>query len=170
MNLFDKIKNPEIKTERLLLNDIKISDKKDYFDLYTDDELNKYWGYDYREDLSTTPTQDYFYDFMQSLKTKKEEYSLAIRLDDKMIGEGVFHAFTENGEVEIGIRLFKRYHGKGFATESIKGMTEYLKKLNPYKIKAKCFIDNVKSKNAILRSGFTYTGQDNTYLYFEIVI
>lgn len=177
--LFDKIKNPVIKTERLIINDVKPEDKKDYYDLYTDGELNKYWGYDYHEDLPVNeePSPDYFYGFMTSLKDKREEYSLAIRLkpyknDDrgynKMIGEGVFHNFKENGEVEIGIRLFKKYQGFGFASESVKAMAEYIKKFNPSVIKAKCFLKNVASKNTLLRSGFKNTGSDNTYLYFEM--
>lgn len=180
--LFDKIKTPVIETERLIINDITPDDKKEYYDLYTDGELNKYWGYDYQEDLpeGKKPSPDYFYEFMTSLKDKKEEYSLAIRLknknstknnDDynKMIGEGVFHNFKGNGEVEIGIRLFKNYQGFGFATEAVKAMIEYIKKFKPSVIKAKCFLQNTASKNTLLRSGFNNTGSDNTYLYFKIL-
>lgn len=181
--LFDKIKSPVIETGRLIINDITPEDKKEYYDLYIDGELNKYWGYDYHEDLpeNKEPSPDYFYDFMTSLKSKKEEYSLAIRLKNsnlqtdnsgsdynKMIGEGVFHNFKENTEVEIGIRLFKNYQGFGFATEAVKAMIEYIKKFKPSVIKAKCFLQNTASKNTLLRSGFNNTGSDNTYLYFEI--
>ena len=183
--LFDKIKNPVIETERLIINDVTPDDKKEYYALYTDDKLNKYWGYDYHEDLpeNKEPSPDYFYDFMTSLKNKKEEYSLAIRLKNensiknnsdypynKMIGEGVFHNFNKNEEVEIGIRLFKKYQGFGFATEAVKAMIEYIKKFKPSVIKAKCFLQNTASKNTLLRSGFNNTGSDDTYLYFEIML
>ena len=75
--LFDKIKNPVIETERLIINDVTPDDKMEYYALYTDDKLNKYWGYDYHEDLpeNKEPSPDYFYGFMTSLKNKKEEYS-----------------------------------------------------------------------------------------------
>ena len=183
--LFDKIKNPGIETERLIIDDVTPNDKNEYYALYTDDTLNKYWGYDYHEDLpeKKEPSPDYFYDFMTSLKRKKEEYSLAIRLKNgnsiknnsdyshnKMIGEGVFHNFNGSSEVEIGIRLFKNYQGFGFATEAVKAMIEYIKKFKPSVIKAKCFLQNNASKNTLLRSGFNNTGSDDTYLYFKIIL
>ena len=63
-----------------------------------------------------------------------------------MIGEGVFHNFNKNEEVEIGIRLFKKYQGFGFATETVKAMIEYIKKFKPSVLKAKCFLQNTASK------------------------
>ena len=76
--------------------------------------LHKYWGYDYREDCKSVPTPDYFYNFQQSLKDKKEEYSLAVRLNGKMIGEIVLWNFGLDGSIETGFRFFKEYQGKGY--------------------------------------------------------
>ena len=49
--LLDKINSPFlIKTERLTITDITKEDADKYYSLYTDKEINKYYGYDYRED------------------------------------------------------------------------------------------------------------------------
>ena len=78
-------------TERLTVTDILREDGKAYAKLYTDDKINEFYGYDYRQDLGNNqPNGDYFFKFMSDLKAKKEEYSLAVRLGDKMIGEIVF--------------------------------------------------------------------------------
>ncbi len=169
MSLFDCIKNPVIKTKRLVIDDITPYDKPKYFELYTDEKLNKYWGYDYKEDLKDKPlTVDYFYDFMTSLKNNKEEYSLAIRNNGEFIGEAVFHNFSDLGQVEIGFRIFEKYQNKGFATETCLAMINYIKRFNPKKIIAKCYLENLPSKKVLLKAGFNTVSQDNTYFYFSL--
>ncbi|MBQ0099379.1 MAG: GNAT family N-acetyltransferase, partial [Firmicutes bacterium] len=139
--LFDNIEKPiEFKTERLTVNDITEKDKEEYFNLYTDEELNKFWGYDYREDLKEKPTKDYFYSFQKKLKEKKEEYSLAIRKENKMIGELVYHNFDFDGGVEIGFRLLRKEQKKGYCFESVSSLIKYaFEILKAKKIKGKCF-------------------------------
>lgn len=168
---FDKIKEPiYIKTERLEISDILESDKQDYFDLYTDDELNKWWGYDYREDLKDKPlTKDYFYDFQKFLKDTKQEYSLAIRLDGKMIGELVLHNFDYFGGVEMGFRLFKSCQGKGYAQEGANALKEYVfEVLGAKKLKSRCFKQNVNSYNLINRLGLKQEKATDTHFFFGL--
>lgn len=171
--LFDGIENSLcFNTERLTVNDIKERDKTAYYKLYTDELLNEFWGYDYKQDLGDkTPSPEYFYDFQKSLKDNKEEYSVAVRerQDGDMIGELVLHNFDYYGGVEIGFRFFKEYQGKGYAYESVKGLIEYaFGKLNATKIKAKCFKKNSPSKKLLTRLGFSETVTDAKMIYFEL--
>ena len=64
--LFDKIKSPVfIETDRLTITDIQEPDKDLYAKIYLDDDLNKWWGYDYRTDLNgENPTPNYFFNFL----------------------------------------------------------------------------------------------------------
>lgn len=165
--LFSKINPPVyIETERLTITDITLSDTSIYAKLYLDDELNKYWGYDYREDCAN-PNERWFYDFQQKLKEKKEEYSLAIRLGGEMIGELVLHGFDFFGGVEIGFRLFREYQGKGYAIESLTALIEYVKTtLKPSVIRTRCFKQNVKSFNLITHAGFVKSAETSEKYFF----
>lgn len=168
--IFDNINEPiKLKTEKLNIDEITEKDKEDYFNLYTDDELNKYWGYDYREDLKGEATPEYFYTFQKKLKDKKEEYSLALRKDNKMIGELVLHNFDYYGAVEIGFRLFKEYQGKGYAVEGVEALIKYtFEVLKAKKIKGKCFKENEKSFKVYSKLNFTLVKEDEKYFYFEL--
>lgn len=170
--LFNKIISPvEIKTERLSIEDIKETDKDAYALLYLDEDLNKWWGYDYREDLNgETADANYFYKFQKLLKEKKEEYSLAVKRDGAMIGELVLHNFDEIGGVEMGFRFFKDCQGKGYAIESATALKEYVfKTLCATKLKSRCYKENVNSRKLIQRLGLTMVKEDQTHYYFELI-
>ena len=134
-----------------------------------DDELNKYWGYDYREDLGKeTPSPKYFYEFMRGLKEKKEEYSLAIKLEGKMIGELVLHNFDYRGGVEIGYRINKAYQRKGYTKEGARALINYaFEKLGAKFVKTRCYKQNVASYSLIKSLGFSKTREDETHYYFR---
>ena len=168
--LFDKIIAPVIvQADNLVITDMVESDKERYFDLYMDDDLNKWWGYDYREDLGgETPSPDYFFSFQQKLKDKKEEYALAVKKDGVMVGELVLHNFDYFGGVEIGFRFFRESQGKGYATKSASALMEYAKTtLGATKLKTRCFKENIPSFNLIGRLGFNKVKEDETHYYFE---
>ena len=168
MNYFDKILTPVLSGKIITLSDITFLDKQEYFNLYTDDQLNKYWGYDYREDLSGEVTPDYFYNFQLKMKETKEEYSLAIKLDGKMIGEVVMHNFTENS-IEIGFRVDKNYHGCGYAYDAVKTLINYISsELKPKFIIAKCYIKNEPSKNLLTKLNFNFVASDDIYFYYNL--
>lgn len=169
--LFDKITSPVcLKTERLTITDLKEKDKEDYKRLYTDNELNKYWGYDYREDLGQEePTADWFYNFQNQLKTQKEEYSFAVYENEKLVGELVLHNFDFVGGVEMGFRFFNECQGKGFATESASKLKEYVfNHLKAEKLKSRCFKQNIPSAKLQARLGLKQTHEDKTHYYFAL--
>lgn len=159
----------EIKTERLTITEIRESDKNEYYRLYIDDELNKFWGYDYREDLfDKKPTPDHFYQFSRQMIETKEEYSLVVRLGGKLIGELVVWNLELNGTVETGFRLLKEYHKKGYARESLLGLINYLhQNLNVKKVKSRCHKQNLPSYNMLTRLGYTVYKEDGDWLFFE---
>ena len=169
---FNKIKPPVfIKTERLTIEDIVSADRERYKALYLDDELNKWWGYDYREDLGDKePTAEYFFNFQKELKEKKEEYSFAVKKDNLLIGELVLHNFDDDGGVEMGFRFFKECHGKGYAIESASALKEYaFSVLGAKRLKSRCFKENVQSRKLIERLGLKMCDQNQTHYFFELI-
>jgi RimJ/RimL family protein N-acetyltransferase len=169
--LFDKIPSSVlIESARLTITEIREMDKEDYKTLYLDDELNKWWGYDYREDLGENiPTADYFFSFQKKMKDTKEEYSFAVRLDGKMIGELVLHNFGADDSVEMGFRFFKAVQGKGFAIESATALKDFVfNTLGAKKLKSRCYKENLPSHNLITRLGLEKCREDQTHFYFEL--
>ena len=164
------VPNVEIKTERLTVTEITERDKNVYAELYKDDAVNEYYGYDYREDLNgRKPTADYFYEFFCELKDKKEEYSLAVRLNGEMIGEIVLYNFSVLPEkvAEIGFRFFKERQKRGYAAESVSATIEYMKCAGFSAVKSKCLKPNFPSYKLIERLGFDLKSEDEKYYYFE---
>ena len=169
--LFDNIKSPIfINIDGLEITDIQLLDSQKYFELYTDDELNKWWGYDYREDLGgQTPSPEYFYSFQQKLKDIKEEYALAVKKDGVMVGELVLHNFDYFGGVEIGFRFFKECQGKGYATISATALRDYcFNVLKAITVKSRCFKQNLPSARLISRIGLEKTSESDTHYFFKI--
>ena len=171
--LFDKINFSQgLSTKRLTVTEIFVQDSVLYQKLYLDDELNKWWGYDYREDLKEKePTAEYFYEFQLSLKQKKEEFSLAVREKGVMVGELVLHNFDYFGGVEMGFRFFKESQGKGYAIESASALKEWVKdELNAKTLKSRCVKENLRSKNLIEKLGLKKVREDDVYFYFETTL
>jgi len=168
--LFDKIdKDLNLSTERLTITPIKKKDAEIYAKLYLDDELNKYWGYDYREDLSGTPDKNYFFEFQKRLKKNREEFSFAVRLSGKMIGELVLYNFDHFGGAEIGFRFFPEYQKNGYAFESATALKNYVfSALGAKTLRSRCLKENMSSYKLIEKLGFKFKKEDETHYYFEI--
>lgn len=166
---FCKIDTPvSIKTENLLLREFNDSDTEAYYKLAVDVDLNKYWGYDYRDDIKGTPPLDYFINGVRELIARHEEYPLCISFNDKLIGEVTMHNFDLFNGVEVGIRLLKEYQGFGYGKEAVKGVCAYLKDIGVNCVKAKCFLENTPSKKTFESLGFKYVAKDEKYYYFEL--
>ncbi len=169
--LFYKLPNTlELKTARLTITEIRERDKELYAKLYLDEDNNKWWGYDYREDLKDgQPTPEHFFAFQQRMKDTKEEYSFAVRENGVMIGELVLHNFGYFGDLEMGFRFFKDSQGKGYALESASALRDYaFNELKAVKLKSRCFKQNLPSRKLIERLGLALASEDNTYYYFEM--
>lgn len=167
--LFDKIVPPiEIDAGELKIVDINNSQKQEFFLLSTDQELNKWWGYDYREDLDEPLSPDYFLKFVRKMKETKEEYSFAVTLNNHLIGELVLHNFDYFGGVEMGFRFLKLEQKKGYATISATALKNYaICVLGAKKIKSRCFKENIPSFRLIERLELKKVSEDSTHFYFE---
>ncbi len=169
-SLLENIKDiPMLKTERLVLDSITANDITDYNKLCLDESLNKYWGYDYHEDLKGELTENFFVD------TAKEDFenhvciNFAIRYQNSFIGELVFYNEDFKGSVELGCRLLNSFQHKGFALEAIKKAIDWaLYDADFSEIKAKCFKENIPSFN-LLSKIMNKSHEDDTYFYFNTV-
>jgi len=115
-----------IETSRLIIKPISIEDKNAVFEYRSDAETNKYQGW-------IPKTIDDVVIFIN--KTAKQInlpetwFQLVIQEKEtlKIIGDIGIHFFgKENKQVEIGCTLHKKFQHKGYATESLKKVIEYL--------------------------------------------
>ena len=161
---------PHVKSERLTYSQIKESDIFEYNRLCLDENLNKYWGYDYRNDLQGELTSDYFYHCANFDFKNKVGLSMAVRLQDKMIGEIVINEFDFRGSANIGIRLLPEYMGKGYGKEAFAFACDYaLYGIGLKRVTAYCYRENIASYNMI-GSVMTFIGEDEIYYYFQKIV
>lgn len=157
---------PCLHTERLTLRPVEARDLSDYARLAGDVERNRYWGYDYREDL---PNGDgaALLELTRSLWENRQELYLGLYAGDKLVGEGVLHRFGYRGACEVGVRLLPEYEGQGYATEGVRALCDYaFAELDMERVEAKCFRENVKSRAMLLKSGMRETEGDATFFRF----
>ncbi|MBO4264744.1 MAG: GNAT family N-acetyltransferase [Clostridia bacterium] len=164
LSRFDKI--PTIHTERLTLDEISKDDALVYFKLSTDIDRNKFWGYDYRDDVKA-PKTDYFVLDAKKDFENKTAINFAIRHSGRMIGEIIIYDFDYHQTAEIGIRLSRRCEGHGYAKESLDAAEKFaLCEMGLSSIRARCAFENEKSRR-LLSSLMTPCGERDGYYLFE---
>jgi len=150
------IKNLEIETARLLLRPISLDDAEAVFKYRSDLVTNKYQGW-------IPNTINDVYDFIEKKVTSTIDvvdtwYQLVIirKKDGELIGDiGIHFLDSDKKQVEIGYTLNKKQHGKGYATEAVKEIINYLfDELNKRRIVTSIDPRNIKSIKLVERLGF----------------
>jgi len=157
---------PRLETERLALDGLTEADKAAYNALCLDDERNRWWGYDYREDLHGELTEDYFLDVANSDFSKRMAVNFAVRLEGQLIGEAVLYNLDWRGGAELGCRIAPAYAGHGYGTEAFAAAAEWaLYSLGLDRVVAKCYKENTASYK-MLSSCMRRSGENETFYYF----
>lgn len=158
---------PSFKSERLTFDAIGEGDKEEYNRLCLDDARNRWWGYDYRQDLFEELTEDYFLNVTKRDFAAKLAVNFAIRLDGRLIGETVVYRFNSRGEAELGCRILPEYAGKGYGAEAFRATAEWtLYSLGLKRLLAKCYHENEASWR-MLAGCMRPCGEDEWFYFFE---
>ena len=161
---------PTLETERLTLSAFEEGDKTAYNAICLDDERNRWWGYDYRQDLYGELTEDYFLDVARQDFAARRAVNFAIRLDGKCIGEAVLYRFDWRGGAELGARIAPQYAGHGYGAEAFAAVAKWaLYKMRLTRVVAKCYKENIASYK-MLSGCMRKTGEDDTFFYFEKLV
>ena len=155
----------------VILTEIRQNDKQAYLKLNTDVENNRYWGYDYREDVSITGSVDEntFYDSVMYDMAAGDSINFAVRLaeDDEMIGEAILWNFTSDGTAELGCRILPEYQGKGYGKAAFGAVADFAVNTLNVKVWARCYRENTPSYRMIASNGFTPLWENEDFCYFE---
>ena len=158
---------PTLTTPRLTLTPLEDRDEAAYNTLCLDDDRNRWWGYDFRQDLKGELTEDYFLSVARHDFAARQAVNFAVRLDGHLIGEAVLYRFDWRGGAELGCRIDRAYAGHGYGTEAFTAAAEWaLFGLTLAKVKAKCYKENTASYK-MLSSCMRPAGKDDTFFYFE---
>lgn len=165
-----KVDWKEIIGEKVYLTRFMSKDKKAYYDLNTDIENNKLWGYNYEEDLNITDlNENTFYDMAIYDMDLGASINYAIREIGKedMIGEVILWNFTYEEEAELGCRIAREYQHKGYGKEAYSLFYNYAINELGLKVWSRCYKENKSSRDMIEAAGLKLYKEDDTFYYFK---
>jgi len=150
---------PMLTTNRLFLRSIMPGDAEALFAIRSDVETMKYFGQEPYESLDETKDA---IRLMEERYTRKEALRWGITLlgEDRLIGScTLFHFDEDFHRAETGYELNRAFWGKGFMTEAMAAILTFgFRELGLHRVEAVIDIANERSKNLLLKLGFTYEG------------
>lgn len=152
-----KLNTPIIETDRLILRKFSDDDLQDMYEIYHDEEVNKFLPWFPFQSIEAT--KEYLYNDIYKEYDQEIAYFYAIeeRASHKVIGYiGISRIDEEKGSAELGYGFLKDYWGKGIATEASKALLERLKQDGFTFIFATNDVNNVGSGRVLEKSGMTY--------------
>ncbi len=147
----------EIRSERLLMRRYRLEDAKDLHEKFgTDPKMYEYSGwnpyasYEAAEETMRRFISDY---------AKKDFYGWAIEYRGSLVGTiGAYDFDPEKNQIEVGMSIARDSWGRGFATEALKAVLEYLTGHEGIRtVTAWCAPDNAGSMKAMQKAGMTKT-------------
>ncbi len=153
-----------INTERLVIKPLTAEDEKAISKLFTDNIVKKtYILPDFKdpEHLSR-----YFMRILE-ISNSKEHYLYGVYLKDSMELVGMINdtEIDGNESIELGYAYLPEHFGKGYATEALGGMINYLKGLGFRRVNAGAFEENPASMRVMEKCGMTRTGMTGSLQY-----
>ena len=136
----------------------------------TDEEINKLWGYDYKEDSSITEVdENTFYDIQKYDNSIGYSINFAIRetRGGELLGETIVYNITYDKKAEMGCRLMKKAWGKKLGAKAYRLTLEWAEKELGVTVIGKCFKDNQPSKKMITFAGLELFSEDDKFYYFK---
>jgi RimJ/RimL family protein N-acetyltransferase len=156
---------PSVARGRVELNEISEDDIADYARLCKEQNVNKYWGYNYSEDVSN-PSDRYFYENALREFSSGVSVSMAIRFEGKFIGEGVIYAFDGRGSAEFAIRLLPEWQGKGLGTESSLAISDVGRKIGLTRLSSRVMNANGASLAMLKKISDCFTKEESESVFY----
>lgn len=148
-----------IDTSRLCLRALTLADTDDFFAIYSDPEVMRYWS---TPPLVNKAAAGKLISEIQDGFKRHEllKWGIALRNDEHVIGSlTLFHPDFTHRRVEIGYALGRAYWGKGYMREALTAVIDYaFNTLNFHRIEADVDPRNAASVRALERLGFQREG------------
>ncbi|MCJ8209868.1 GNAT family N-acetyltransferase [Mucilaginibacter sp. RS28] len=152
--------HPQLETERLILREMREEDAAGMLELNSDPEVVQYTGDGPFEDIDEALALIRGYD--QYRKYQMGRLNMFLKTTGEYIGWCGLKYHAEDGLVDLGYRLHKRYWGKGYATEaSIVCLNYGFNTLHLEKIIATAMVPNTASINVMKKLGMQFSHQQD---------
>ena len=160
-----------METKRLIIDEIKESDKEDYFyNISHDKKVLETFICKYVEDIKD-------FDFSPYLDNKNI-YAIRLKTTNKLIGIILYFDETQES-CEIGYGIGSNYWNNGYVTEAVKAFIKFLFEEKGFNtVYASFFVGNDASKRVMEKSGMTYNrysakeleylGKERDLIYYVI--
>lgn len=126
------------------LGPITEADTALYASLCGDASLNKYWGYDVREDNPEADSDYYIYvadrEFNDGVAI-----TLAVRYRNQFAGEAVIYDFDYLGSAAIAVRILPDYHGRGIGSRAVSSLIKLAKEIGLSSLRTEIINENIAS-------------------------
>ena len=152
-------KLPIIETERLRLRHLEESDTDSLFEIFSDREALRFWGFPpfNKRGEAEKLLADIHDHFRQKTLF---QWGIALRSDDKVIGTTTLFRYDEQSRrAEIGYILNRQFWGKGLINEALRALVTFaFEELNLHRIEADIEPRNASSIKTVERLGFQKEG------------
>ena len=146
---------PEICDGVISLSALKEEDILEYARLQRDAELNKYWGYDYRDDPQASSDR-YFYD--SAKRGFEDGVSLTL---------GVYYGGTLIGGCEIAFKISREYQGRGLGRRTMELLVRLAENIEIGTLYARVDDRNSVSSHILSACFEEYARQDGKIYYLK---
>ncbi|QNR25147.1 GNAT family N-acetyltransferase [Croceimicrobium hydrocarbonivorans] len=157
-----------LETDRLLIRPISIEDKNEIFEYRRNKEINKYQGW---IPETIEEVESFIAKNPKEINVPETWFQLVIidKKTEAIVGDiGIHFMDPENKQVEIGCTLNKEYQNRGFATESVEKVMDYLfTELDKHRISTSIDPANTNSIRLVERIGFRKEAHFIESLFFK---
>ncbi len=158
-NMEVRILITELRTERLILKKMTVTDSSSLFKIWSDPEVTKFMNINNFNDEEQAAQMIELLDKL-SQENKAIRYSIYHLESEQIIGSCGYNLLDfENSKAEIGYELGKEYWRNGFATEVILKLLDYaFNNLHFNRIEAKVEPANTNSIKLLEKLNFQFEG------------
>lgn len=161
------LNNERLETKRLFLRKLRIDDAQAMFDGWCNDpEVTKYLTWTPHKNVEETKNILSLwiknYDNPETIK-----YGICIKGSEELIGS-IDVVKYHDGNPEIGYCLSRKHWNKGYMSEALNRLTDYLFNIGFNKIIIEADVDNIGSNRVIEKCGFKFVRQE-TLNHFSLI-
>lgn len=157
---------PTIRTERLVLRQLRLQDSEHIYSYFSTDEVTKY--YDLEPFTDPVQAENLIISWQERYNNQQGiRWAISLREEDRIIGTCGFHNWSrKHRKAEVGYELSPEYWGQGLMTEALNRIILYgTEELGLHRIGAVIFPDNAASRRLLEDTGFCEEGTLKGYYY-----
>lgn len=149
--------SPKMETDRLILRRYNESDLNAFYEILHDDRLHKYIRF---PDLTREQELEYIRNCMKDVETDRcEKWSIVLKENNEIIGNiSVNTVVKKHNYCNVGYVIRYDYWGKGYASEALKTVSDYLLDSGYYLVECTCNELNKQSSRVMEKAGFKKDG------------